>query len=269
MRLRSICVAACAAIGLQGCALVPDVPPDLALPIKEILAQTTCELRETFISLSRSPTLQRFQADQWLVNVSITPKVNTNVNGSAGWTRRSPFLGNPTRFTTWAISGPGLQLDAKAERNSGITFFFRSSDLMRDRVLQCPPPIPSLHVLAQHLGVEAWLRRTAEAMDIASSVNIDKPTYNTDITIKFAANGSYTFTFPPGTDLATFGGSYTIDEQLNISMAPIPRKITVVTLPVGQIFRGEAITSTQEQAAQSRLDLIQLEQAIRSIQSRP
>jgi hypothetical protein len=140
---------------------------------------------------------------------------------------------------------------------------------MRDKVLQCPPPIPSLHVLAQHLGVEAWLRRTAEAMTIASSANIDKPTYNTEITIKFAANGSYTFTFPPGTDLATFGGSYILDEQLNISMAPISKKISVVTLPVGQTFGADAITSTQEQAAQSRLDLIQLEQAIRSIQSRP
>jgi hypothetical protein len=262
-------VAACAATALQGCALVPDVPPDPALPIKEILAQTACELQQTFISLSRSPNLQRFQAEQWLVNVSITPKVDTDLNGSAGWTRKHPFLGNPSRFTTWAISGPGLQLDAKAERNSGITFTFKSADLMRDKVLQCPPPIPSLHVLAQHLGVEAWLRRTAEAMTIASSANIDKPTYNTEITIKFAANGSYTFTFPPGTDLATFGGSYILDEQLNISMAPISKKISVVTLPVGQTFGADAITSTQEQAAQSRLDLIQLEQAIRSIQSRP
>lgn len=247
------------------CAVVPDVPPDFALPIHAILAQTACELQYAFLVLDQQPELKRFKARQWLVTVSISPKTDTDVNLSGGFTRKS--LHNPARFTTWTLNGPGAQIDDKATRTSAINFNFKSSELMKDKTLQCPPDFPSIHVLAQHLGVGEWLYRTASAMAVASSVTIDKPVYNTEINIKFAANGTYTYTFPPGTNLAAFGGSYILDEQLNISMAPIPEKqeLSVTSLPVQQ-FRNPVRSTAEVQSAQSRLDLLGIEQAIRRLQ---
>ena len=228
---------------LCGCAVVPDIPPDFALPVKAILAQTACELQYAFIVLNSKPELKRFKAKKWLVTVALVPKADTEVTLSGGATRKS--LSNPTRFTTWSLSGPGIQSDDKSERSSSINFTFKSSELMADKTLRCPPDYPSIHQLAQHLGVGEWLYRTASAMEVASSVAIDKPIYDTDVTIKLSGNGTYTFTFPPGTNLAGFGGSYSLDEQLNISMAPIAdtKKLTVTSLPVEGTF-DRTIAST-------------------------
>ena len=244
---------------------MPGIPPDFALPVNAILAQTACELQYAFIVLDRTPELKRFKAKQWLVTVSLSPKTDTDITLSGGLTRKS--LDNPVRFTTWTLSSPGAQIDDHATRTGGINFNFKSSELMADKVLRCPPAFPSIHVLAQHLGVGEWLYRTASAMAVAASATIDKPTYNTEINIKLSANGSYTFTFPPGTNLAAFGGSYTLDEQLNISMAPIAEthRLSVTSLPV-QKFGQPVTSSVQVQSAQTRLDLLGIEQAIRRLQ---
>jgi hypothetical protein len=265
-----ICTAITASL-LAGCAVVPDVPPDFALPVRDILAQSACELKATFLYLDAEPEFARFKAKQWLITINIAPKVDTDLNAGGGGTRVSPFVGKPTSFTTWSVTGPGLQFDGKGERSSGINFTFTSSKLMTDKSLQCPPEGPSIHVLARYLGVGSWLYRSALALSVAKSASIDKPVYNTDVTVKFSANGTYTFTFPPGTNIASFGGSYTVDEQLNISMAPIADKtsLKVVSLPVGQEYRTAVPSNVQIQSAQNRLDLLQIEQAIRSLQTSP
>ena len=78
------------------------------------------------------------------------------------------------------------------------------------------------------------------------------------------------FTFPAGTDLASFSGSYSLDEQMNISMAPIDDKETlrVTSLPTGKQYRSPVTSTVQVQAAQSRLDIQGLETAIRQLQTR-
>jgi hypothetical protein len=254
---------------LGGCAIVPNIPPDFALPVRDILAQSACELQASFNYLDSKPEFARFKAKQWLITLGIAPKVDTDLNAGGGGTRVSPYIGKPVRFTTWSVTGPGLQLDGKGERSSGISFTFTSSKLMTDKSIQCPPSSPSIHVLAQYLGVGEWLTRTAAALSVAKSAGIDKPIYDTDITVKFSANGTYSFTFPPGTDIASFGGSYMVDEQLNISMAPIADKttLTVTSLPVGQQYSATGTSTVQLMSAQNRLDLLGIEQAIRKLQT--
>ena len=75
---------------------------------------------------------------------------------------------------------------------------------------------------------------------VAESLSADKPNYNSEITIKLQANGTYTYTFPAGTDLASFGGYYSLDEQLNISMVPIAdtKTLTVTSLPNSQQYKA-------------------------------
>ncbi len=264
--LRGVCTVLLVA-SLGACAVVPEIPPDFALPVRAILAQSTCELRDAFLVLDRTPEFKRFKAKQWLVTIAILPKATADVSASGGLTRKS--LGSPTRFTTWTLSGPGAQLDDKGIRSSGINFNFKSGDLMTDKTLLCPPDYPSIHVLAQHLGVGEWLFRSAEAQSVAKSISADKPVYDSELTITFSANGSYTYTFPAGTNLASFGGSYSVDEQLNISMAPIADKqtISVVSLPIGKQYTVPVTSTVQVQSAQSRLDIQGLETAIRKLQT--
>jgi hypothetical protein len=264
---RGICAALLFAFS-GGCAVIPDVPPDFALPVRAIVAQASCELRDAFIVLDQTPQFKRFKAKQWLVTITLLPRTEVGLTASGGLTRRT--LNNPVRFTTWALSGPGVQLDDKGIRSSGISYNFVSGALMADRTLMCPPDYPSIHVLAQHLNVGRWLFRSADTLSVAASLSADKPVYNSQITIRLAANGSYTFTFPAGTDLASLSGSYSLDEQLNISMAPIADKetLSVTSLPTGKQYRSPVTSTVQVQAAQTRLDIQGLETAIRQLQTR-
>jgi hypothetical protein len=254
------------ALILGGCAVIPDVPPDFALPVRAILAQTACELQSAFVALDSEPQFKRFNAKQWLVGVSLAPKMDTEATVSGGFTRKT--LRNPTIFTSWAASGPGIQSDDKSERSTSITFNFNSSDLMKDKTLHCPPDFPSINVLAQHLGVGEWLTRSAAAMTVASSTTVDKPVYDTEITIKLSGNGTYTYTFPPGTNLAALAASYQLDVQLNISMSAIAatKKIVVTSLPLGEQYDVSVTSTAQVEVAQNRLDLMGIEQAIRKLQ---
>jgi len=253
---------------LGACGVIPDIPPDFALPVRAIVAQTSCELRDAFVAINATPEFKRFKAKQWQVSINLLPRTEVDLSASGGLTRRS--LNNPLRFTTWALSGPGALLDDKGIRSSGITYNLVSGRLMADRTLVCPPEYPSIHVLAQHLGVGRWLFRSAETLSVASSLSADKPNYNSEITIKLSANGSYTFTFPAGTDLANFGGSYSLDEQLNISMIAIPDKetLTVTSLPNSDQQYTKPVTSTVVVVSpEVRQDLQSIETAIRRLQT--
>lgn len=263
---RSVC-AALFASAVGGCAVIPDIPPDFALPVRAIVAQTACELRDAFVVLDSAPQFKRFKAKQWQVTIALLPRTEADLNVAGGLSRRS--LSSPIRFTNWTLSGPGAQIDDKGIRSSAIYFNFVSGSLMADRTLQCPPDYPSVHVLAQHLGVGKWLFRSADALSVASSLSPDKPSYNSEITIKLQANGSYTYTFPAGTDLATFGGYYSLDEQLNISMAPIADKQTleVTSLPSSQQYTKPVTSRVDVESPQIRLDLQSIETAIRKLQT--
>lgn len=265
---RGVCLASVAFL-LGGCAVIPDIPSDFTLPVQAILAQTACELQYSFLVLDSEPQFARFKAKKWLLKVTLAPKADTEVVASAGLTRKT--LRSPTTFTSWAVSGPGIQSDNRSERSSSITYNFKSAALMQDNTLLCPPAYPSINVLAQHLGVGDWLNRSAAALAVAKSAIIDSPIYDTQITITFSGNGSYTYTFAPGTNFASLSGSYALNVQLNISMSQIadaPPPVHVTSLPIWQDrASSRPVSSTaQVQAAQTRLDLIGIEQAIRKLQ---
>jgi hypothetical protein len=270
---RRIGVMVSAAILAGACSnLVPDLPPDFALPMQEILLQAACELQYALRVLD-VPEYQRFKARKWLIAVTLQPKVDTDLALSLGATRRVPTELNAIRVTTWVIGQlPGAQVDYRAERTGAVTFNFKSNELIADTKLPCDQQTPTLHVLAQHLGVGQWLYRTVEAVNATPSGLIDKPSYTTDITIKFSGTGSYTYTFPHGTDFATLAGSYSLDEQLNILMTELTdNKIVAVTLPSGDKngfvipSKPPEATTASVQAARERLDVIQLDQTLRSL----
>ena len=179
------------------------------------LLNATCELQHSFRYLNQS-RFKSFKADQWLVAITLTPKVDSDINLAGGFTRKIPGVANALRLTTWVMgTAPGVQLDAKGNRTGSITYNIKSQDLIKDVSLMCDTDSPTYHALTRHLGVGEWLYRSAVGNSQNGVAQVDKPTFSSDITIKFGGTGTYTYAFPVGSDLATFGGSYQLDELLN------------------------------------------------------
>ncbi len=166
-----------------------------------------------------------------------------------------------------------MQVYAKGHRDGSITYNIRSKILLtKDFPIACDRESASYHTLAQNLGIQKWFERTVYLEDgVMQVARIDKPAFNSQITIKFSGNGSYTYTFPYGTDLASLGGSYNVDELLSIAMVQAPDKesVEVVTLPSEGVFRPKKPVTVTTQApldAQYRLDQLQTEQILKNLQ---
>jgi hypothetical protein len=249
---------------IAGCSVIPPVPDDFSLPVREILQHSACELRYAFIELSK-PEYASFKASKWLVAIKLSPKLDSEINGGLGATGKSTTLSGVKYFNSWAfgsVGAPGAAVDAKGTRNVSITFKTSSKDLLSNpkNQLICPVESPRQHLLTQHLGIGEWLVRLVQAKDIAvgSLASLDTPTYSSEIFVKFSGNGSFTYTFPFGTALGALSGSYDMDEILEITLSPASGggTISVQTLPKGGKFEvgpGQVAVSSRVNA-EERLD---------------
>jgi hypothetical protein len=256
---------------------LPELPSNRELPVHEILEHTACELRDAFRSLTL-PEYSRSKAERWLIAVSLTPKVDDQLTLGGSKTWKSTALPSPKQLITWVLgTSPGVQLDAKSQSIGAVTYNMKSAELIRDNTLYCDRDTIAYHTLTRHLGIGQWLRRTVSAMDVSSTASIDKPSFTADISIKFTGGGSYTYAFPLGSDLASLSGNYSIDEKLEITMTEIKetKTFSVVTLPTGQIWNKKTAMvptvarATAVEDAQSRLDLIQIQQSLSNLRVAP
>ncbi|MBR0715913.1 hypothetical protein [Bradyrhizobium liaoningense] len=226
---------------------------------------------QTALRYLDQPTFARFKPRYWLISIALLPKVDSAITAGAGYNGRSSSIGAPYS-TSWVIgSPPGLAVNATGERNSAITFKINSGDLIKEIRLDCSDTSPTFNALTNNLGLYDWLVRSASALNVNPSANADSPSYNTQITIRFNGDGSYSYAFPFGGAFVAASGSYSIDEQLQISMTPIdppPKPYTVRTLPVADINsnvrNAAAISAT---VANQRLDLQQLQNTLRSLKA--
>lgn len=262
---------ACGGFTLSACAIMPDLPPDWAMPQQEILLHTACELQLALQGLDGRTNPKQFNARGWTIKVTLNPKVDVDIQPGAGLTRKNPFVGTPTRFVTWvAGAGSGFTLEMKGERTGSIDFGFDSAKLIDDAKLPCERETISYHSLTKSLGIRDWLYRSVDAVSLTGAA-IDKPSFSSDVFIKFNGNSSYTYTYPPGSQLLTLGGYYQLQETLNINLTAKPKvdKIVAVTLPVGgpgspnNVGRA-LVVSAGTVAQEARSDLQQIEQAIRN-----
>ena len=159
--------------------------------------------------------------------------------------------------------------EMKGERTGNLDFVFDLAKLRRDD-LGCEYEPFLLHSLTKSIGIEDWLIRSVHA-SIVSHSKIDKPSFSSDVFMRFNASGGYTYFFPPGTNLVTVGGYYQLQETLNVNFVAKTPVVTIsaITLPNnGRAFvRSEgppapSVVYTTLQA--TRGDLQQIEQAIRN-----
>lgn len=257
------------------CTIIPNVPNDYAMPINDIIHNTTCELRDAFDQLNRDRQFASFKAGDWLIGLTLTPKTDREVIGGAGLTGKSTSVSNAPFFNSWAFGSaavPGALGDVRGTRNAGITYNIHSRDLLNIRKfpLACDPTNPNFNALAQHLGIREWLIRTARAekQAVGSLTQLDKPTFSSEIYVKFTGSGNFTYNFPFGTDFAALSGSYDEDITFSIALTQDQKKgttLVVQSLPTGGNFGNpspQSITTQVNVGAQARLDSIEAQQQI-------
>jgi len=128
--------------------------------------------------------------------------------------------------------------------------------------------------LTKYLGIKDWLYRSINAT-VTAGASIDNPKFSSDVFIKFNGTGSYTYTFPPGTDLLTLSGYYSLQETLSINFTSKPKvadKFDVVSLPVGgEGFNGNRATilvhSTATILEDQQTSLQQIRQQLQNLRS--
>jgi hypothetical protein len=257
-------------LSVAGCTVTPGMPPDYALPVAEIIRHAVCELRLALRKIDHSNP--SFRPSDWVVQITLTPKVDAEFSARAGLTGRSTTL-TQKYFNTWTVgAAPGAQLYAKGHTDGSAAYTIRSSDLL-DRQgklpIDCDREAPRYHALVRNLGIFDWLSRTASAVegDVAKLARLDKPTYNAQIIIKFDGAGNYTYNFPFGTDFAGLYLGYALDESLSIAFTPAVKAVRVRTLPEAPLSSAVPAVATIEE--KSRLDFLQLEQTLRNLQVIP
>lgn len=273
MRMASCAIVVASGAWIGGCSIIPPMPDDTSLPVREILQHTACELRYAFVRLS-APQYSSFKANKWLVAIKLSPKMDSEINGGVGSTGKSTTLSAAKYFNNWtfgSVGSPGGAVDAKGTRDVSITFKTSSKELISNpkNQLICPVDSPRAHVLTEHLGIGEWLIRLVEAKDTAmgSLAKLDSPTYSSQIFVKFSGNGSFTYSFPFGTAFGALSGSYDMDETLLITLSPDTSSsgtLVVQTLPVGGNFKDgpDRVTVTSRVNAQEKLDTTTNQQSI-------
>ena len=213
---------------------MPDLPPDWALPMQEILLHSACELQWALRDIDHHVKKSHFDARNWKISITLNPKVDADIQPGAGLTRKEPFTTGVQRFSTWVLgSGNGVTADMRGQRTGSVDFTFDSAKLMADTELPCDRESASYHSLTKYLGIADWLHRSVAASSLTAS-SVDNPKFSAEVFIKFGGGGGYTYTMPPGTDLLSLNGYYQLDENLNIVFTAKPKvaeKFEVTTLP--------------------------------------
>jgi hypothetical protein len=197
---------------------MPDLPADWAMPQREIVLHSACEVQSALRAIAlEHPPKAVFDPDGWTVKITLNPKMDADIAPGAGVTRRDPVSTTTARFVSWVVGGPsGATLEMRGERTGSVDFDLDSANLIRAD-LGCQHEPFLLHSLTKTIGIENWLIRSVDAGALSGS-KLDKPSFSAEVFMKFNGNGSYTYTFPPGTNLVTMGGYYQLDEILTINI---------------------------------------------------
>jgi hypothetical protein len=253
---------------------MPDLPPDWALPMQEILLHSACELQAGLRGLNGRTDPKRFDATAWNIKITLNPKMDADVQPGLGLTQKNPFTAGATTFNSFVIgTGNGVTQDLHGARTGSVDFKFDSAALIKDDKLPCNQETPSYHSLTKQLGIRNWLYRAADAMNLTGS-SIDNPSFSADVMMKLSGTGSWTYTIPPGTNLVSLSGFYQLDESLNITFTAKTKVtvIKVVTLPVGgpgaPPNRANAgVASTADFYEQNESSLQQIRQQLQNLRA--
>jgi hypothetical protein len=255
------------------CAVPPGMPPDFLLPVQQIILHSVCELHFALEDINRSHP--SFLETPWAISITLTPKIDTEGALRAGLTGKSTSLSNAKFFNTWSLgNAPGAEYDFKGHTDGTAVYLTKSTVLLAKPTLpvNCDTSSTAYNALTRYLGIRDWLERIAAASEgsINGVAKLDKPTYNSGITIQFDASGTFTYNQPFGTDFANAFGSYKLDESVAIAFVSEPAKkmVKVRTLPSGAEYSSASTASSAVSVgAKSELSTLGLQQQIINLQT--
>jgi hypothetical protein len=272
-RVRSAGAVVCGSLLAAGCAVPPGMPPDFLLPVHQIVLHSVCELHFALEDISVSHP--SFLKTAWAISITLTPKIDTEGALRAGLTGKSTSLSNAKFFNTWSVgNAPGGEYDFKGHTD-GTAVYFTKSTVLLDKTkhpVNCDTSSTAYNALTRYLGIRDWLERTAAASEgnLSGLTKLDKPTYNSEITIQLDGSGTFTYNQPFGTDFLNAFGSYKLDESVAIAFVAEPAKkiVTVRTLPSGAEYSSaSSAPTTVSSAAKSELGTLGLQQQIINLQT--
>ncbi len=203
--------------------------------------------------------------------VSLQPQVDTETRVSLGASGKSTLDTNSDFYYFNCSLGPNIEYNVKGHRDGSANFTVHSSQLLSRSFPneECKSRMDNVNPLTQKLGISDWLERSISKSEdpLSSFMNINKSAFNTRITIKYGADGGFSYFKPYLSVGPSLAGSRTRDENLTIAFTPQPLKAHVNTLPEGAPLgtdRAREITSATPEAA-ARLDQILQIEAIRNI----
>jgi hypothetical protein len=156
-----------------GCAIMPDLPPDWAMPQTEILLHSACEVQAALRFIAQNnPPKTVFEPGGWTVKISLNPKVDADIAPGVGVTRRQPTNTKAIRFANLVLGGTnGATAEMKGERTGNLDFVFDSAKLIVDD-LGCEYEPFLLHSLTKSIGIEDWLVRSVDAAVLRTYLKI-------------------------------------------------------------------------------------------------
>ncbi len=276
------------AFAISGCAQVPNLPDETQLPMQEVVEHAVCELRDALKSdfIRRYP---EFKPDEWSVAISLNPQIDTDFNVNAGTGFKTNDSPPVTHYLSWVLGpGTGLMYDIKAHNEGTTGYVLSTAKLLRSKASGDCATMRHDFNLSHNIGIRKWLEESMPSGPIsANTIGLNKLTFNTWVEFKFNGNGAgVTWTVPRGSAYGSLGGSYQAQYILGIQFspeAPPPAVPIEVTLPDDGHEPRQTLLMLRKQAdktpprphpggvagvsaeSQQRLDLLQLEQAIKNL----
>lgn len=279
-----------ASFGVVGCTILPSLPDDYQFPIDEILRYTTCELKFAYGELDNIDK-KRFNAADYTVAIALQPKVDAEYTLKAGLTGKNTTV---SKFVnSWALGAatagvaPGAGIDARTHQDGKVSYNVKSVDLIDkagDFPVDCKTWSPAAHSLTENLQIRQWLLSSTKATLARGNglTVVDNQGFTAEVYIKYDIGGTFTYTFPFGTDFASASGQYWTDQFLTITITHNATKQVAIytnTLPSddfdtkgNRVWKPTRSRVSFEVApggispdTKMRLDLLQLQQSIQNL----